>query len=145
MQAPAIAPWDVKQRSSSILEFVIIVPGGVSLDTALSASYWRNAWKVMENRRYSEVTFISDDGAFDVTARLLAIDATTVEWRVIREWEPKRAAGRKPNVPDGYVVEHLPGDGWRAVAPDGSIIVAKKSTESDALSAALTYSKKVAA
>lgn len=145
MQQPAIAPWDMKLKSSAVLEFFHVVPSGISLETALGASYWRNAWKVLEDKKYSTINLIADDGAFDVTARLLAIDAHSVEWRVLREWEPKRAPGRKPSVPEGYVVEHLPGDGWRAVAPDGSVLVAKKASEDDALRAALTHSKKAAA
>ena len=142
---PAIQPWDLRAKSSALLEFFHVVPAGVSLETAMTASYWRIGWMLLDATPHAEVTLIADDGAYDVTVRLLSITATSVEWRVLREWEPKRAPGRKPNVPDGYQVEHLPGQGWRAVAPDGSVLIEKKASEDDALRAALAHSKKAAA
>lgn len=145
MQAAAVAPWDLKQKHSALLEFVHIVPPGVTLETALSSSYWRNAWKVLEGKKYSTIDLLADDGSFDVTVRILDATATSMEFRVVREWEPKRAPGRKPNVPNGYTVEHLPDQGWRAVAPDGTVLIEKKASEDDALKAALNHARKASA
>lgn len=145
MQSPAVAPWDLKAKASAVLEWFHVVPAGVSLEAALASSYWRNAWKLLENKKYSTVDLIADDGAFDVTVRVLDATANSVEFRILREWEPKRAPGRRPSVPDGYVVEHLPEQGWRAVAPDGSVLGDKISGEDGAVKMAVAHARKAAA
>ena len=47
-------------------------------------------------------------------------------------------------MPQGYTVEHVPENGWRAIDPKGNILIEKQTVEDDAIKAARDHAKKFA-
>ena len=47
--------------------------------------------------------------------------------------------------PDGYVIEMVTDRGWRVLDPQGAIVVAEKSTESEAMGVAIDHARRMAA
>lgn len=131
MQLPAVQPYDVRERSSVVVTFFHKVPPGLSLDEVMKSAYWRNAWKVFENRVYSTIDLVAEDNTWEAQVRILSAANGDVVLRLISQW-----AAPKSEVPAGYTSEHVPGQGWRLLDSDGLIVTEGAATEADAIAAA---------
>ena len=124
-------------------------PVGHTLDMCLRPDYWTHltrelgAQRVESRHAYNRIEILAEDNSWEAELRVLSVADGLVHTRCIREWTAPAKPGRKPSLPDGYKVEHVPGNGWRALDANGGVIVGKLATEEDAIRAASGHARKV--
>lgn len=124
------------ERHTAAVNFLHIVPHGVTVDDVLAPSYWANAWKRFEGKERSTVDFIAEDGSWELYARIVKVGEGKVIFRVLRDWmEPNANA----EVPEGYRVEFISENGWRGIDPTGAVIVDKQPERGFALDVVLEH------
>lgn len=143
MQVPACSFHQLQERASAVIQFLHVVPPGISLETALSRDYWRNAWKLLETKPRSTIDLIADDNAWEATVRILSAKDGDVQFRIITEWHAEKVS--KAAIPEGYRVEHMTGKGWRALDPVGVIVVEGVPVEAEAVASAQEHATAPAA
>lgn len=147
---PEARPGSLENVYDACVTWRYFAPAGVTLEMVQRPDYWRNVTRELGQQRitgknaWNKIEVLAEDGSWEAELRVLSVEAGLVHTRVIREWTPKATPGRKPNLPDGYIVEHVPNNGWRALDPNGEPIASKKPTEEDAIRAAAAHSKKAA-
>lgn len=126
-------------------------PRGHTLDDCIRPDYWRNVTREAGQQRvpnrhaWNKIEILAEDGTWEAELRVLSVDHGLVHVRVVREWAAPAKPGRKPALPEGYTVEHILSNGWRTLDPHGTPIATNLPIEEDAIRAASTHSKKVAA
>lgn len=123
-----------------------IAPRGVTLEHCREPAYWRNVTReagmqrVIGRHAWNRIEILAEDGTWEAELRVLSVADGLVHTRTIRAWH----ADTKPkaDAPEGYAVEHIDGNGWRAVDPAGAILAEKKTTRDQALSAAIDHATK---
>lgn len=139
-----------------------VAPMGHTLEMCLKPTYWRNVLRELGQQRvigrhaFNRIEILSEDGSWEAELRVMEVDATggLVTTRLLRQWPeakpeavaPAPKAETKPetkaDVPEGYIVEQVPGNGWRAIDPNGDVLTEKRTTEAAALKAAVAHAKK---
>jgi hypothetical protein len=130
----------------------IPVPPGWTIEELLDPNAW--AHHISKFHRNDLVEFVAEDGAFDVTARVVDVRDGQVFFRVLLKWTDEAsakaaestdaAASEEP--PEGYKVDRTPRTGWRAVRlVDGREVGRHYADRSEAIAAALDHSKAIAA
>jgi hypothetical protein len=128
-----------------------IAPAGTTLDDCKRSDYFKNLVRECGQSRYAgrpawnRIEIICEDGTWEAALRVLSAGDGLVHTRVIFEWHAPKVPGRKPALPDGYTVEHIPNNGWRALDNHGAVISDRLPIEEDAVRAASAHSKKAAA
>lgn len=145
------SPVGLENVADASLTWRHIAPVGITLEHVTDLTYWKNVTRELGQSRvvgrnpFNKIEVIAEDGTWEAVLRVLSVQDGLVRVRVLSHWEAERRPGRKPNLPDGYVVEFIPQNGWRALDPKGGIIAAGEALEDDALRAAASHAKKVAA
>ncbi len=143
---------DVVYDASVIWRY--LAPAGHTLEMCQRPDYFRNVVKeagmqrVLGRHAWNKIEIIAEDGTWEAELRVLSVvegALPLVNTRLLREWHAPVKPGRKPAVPEGYAVEHIANNGWRALDPNGQIIAANLTIEDDAIRAAATHAKKIAA
>lgn len=129
------------QNVSVTLRYV--APLGHMLEDCLRKDYWKNLTRECSQQRipgrhaWNRIEIIAEDGTWEAELRILSVGHDYVETRLLREWrQPAEKAARKPKPADGYKVEMVPGNGWRAVGPKNLVVAEKLLTEAEAQKAA---------
>ncbi len=123
-------------------------PAGHTLADCQRPDYWRNVTREAGQQRvpnrhaWNKIEIIAEDGTWEAELRILSVDAGLVHTRTLREWYAPSKPGRKPSVPDGYSIEHIRDNGWRAVDPHGEPVAQRLATEDMAVRAAADHAKK---
>ena len=132
------SPHQIVEKHVHVVSFFHKVPHGVTPHEVLepSSSYWANAWKRFEGREMSTVEFLAEDGSWDAEVRVLKVEDGKVHFRVLREW---REPASDLEVPEGYRVEFIAENGWRAIDPAGTVIKDRMPAKTDVLTAALDH------
>ena len=124
-----------------------IAPVGVTLEMCQRPDYWRNVIKecgqqrVVGRHAWNTIEILAEDGTWEAELRVLSATDGLVNTRLIREWNAPVKPGRKPNLPEGYVIEHVASNGWRALDPNGQIVTQHQTIEDAAIRAAAAHAK----
>lgn len=130
-----------------------LAPAGTTLEMCLRPDYWGQCTRELGQQRvlgrhaWNRIEIIAEDGTWEAELRVLSVTqgpSGTVVTRLIREWHVPVKQGRKLSVPEGYVVEHIANNGWRALDAGGRIIEEKLTLEDDAVRAAVNHARKSA-
>jgi hypothetical protein len=151
---PEARPGSLDVSHDASVTWRYLAPAGHSLEMCQQPSYWKSVVKeagqqrVLGRHAWNRIEIIAEDGTWEAELRVLSVvdgPSALVNTRLIREWHAPVKAGRKPAVPEGYIVEHITNNGWRARDPGGQIIAANLSIEDEAIRAAANHAKKAAA
>lgn len=123
-------------------EFLHVVPRGVGLKQVMHPDYWRAAASLLEAKKFATIDLVCDDNTWEARVRVIGVADGIVRLRVLYTHEHK-ASGQK--APPGYVVEHMPTVGWRALDPNGSIVCTGEALEDDAIRNAIVHAAAVSA
>lgn len=129
-----------------------LAPAGHTIDDVQRPDYFRNLVKEAKQQRvngrhsWNKIEIISEDGTWEAELRVLSADGGLVQTRLLRQWpEPTKVAPIKAapslKVPKGYTVDHVTGNGWRALDSHGEPIVTGKAIEDEAIRAAVSHAK----
>lgn len=127
-----------------------LAPSGHTLEMCQRPDYWRNnlrelgQQRVVNRNSFNRIEILAEDGSWEAELRVISIADGLVNFRVLREWQATNKPGRKATAPDGYVIEHIPSNGWRAMAPSGVMVAGKLTLQDDAIQAAIDHAKKAA-
>ncbi len=141
-------PGTLEPVSEAALFWRHVVPPGVTLEMVRRPDYWRNVVRECAQSRvagrtpWNRLEVICEDGTWEAELRILSAADGLVQTRVIREWHAEAKPGRKPQVPEGYVVEFIRDNGWRALDPNGVVLSSRLPVEDDAIRAAATHARK---
>ena len=128
-----------------------MAPPGVKMDDVRRPDYWRNVIRECAQQRFpgkhawNRIEVIAEDGTWECDLRVITAAEGLVHTRLLREWVQKLPPGRKPSVPDGYRIEHIPSNGWRALDPNGQIVAQRLTIEDEALRAAVEHARQAKA
>lgn len=123
-----------------------LAPHGHTLDDCKRPDYWRNVVKEAGQQRiigrhaWNRIEIIAEDGTWEAELRVISAGDGLVHTRVLRAWHAERKS--EAAAPDGYTVEHVGGNGWRALDPKSAILAEKKSSRDEALAAAVEHHRK---
>jgi hypothetical protein len=146
-KTPEARPGSLENAGDAAVTWRYLAPGGHTLEMCQRPDYWRNCsrevgqQRVLGRHAWNRIEIISEDGTWEAELRVLSVANGLVQTRLLREWTAPQKPGRKPNVPDGYKVEHISGNGWRALDAHGAPVVVNQTTEDDALRAAYAHAK----
>ncbi len=141
-------PGSLEVTYDASITWRYLAPAGVTLEMCQAPTYWAQCTRELGQQRvlgrnaWNRIEIISEDGSWEAELRVLSVKDGLVQTRLIREWQEPAKPGRKLTVPEGYVVEHIADNGWRALDPKGRIIIEKQSVEDDALKAAVSHAKR---
>lgn len=123
-----------------------MAPVGHTIDDCRRPDYWRNVAKEAGQQRiagkhaWNRIEIIAEDGTWEAELRVLSVADGLVHTRTLRTWSAD--AKKDPAAPEGYVLEHIQSNGWRALDPGGLVVAEKKTTRDAALNAALDHHRK---
>ncbi len=141
-------PGSLEPASDAAMFWRHMAPPGVTLEMVRRPDYWRNLVKECGQARtagrtaWNRIEVIAEDGSWEAELRVLSAADGLVQTRLLREWAPEARPGRKAMVPDGYTVEHIRDNGWRALDPNGIILQSRMPLEDDAIRAASHHARK---
>ncbi len=153
---PEARPGSLDNLADASVTLRYFAPPGHTLEMCQRPDYWRNCTREAGQQRvpsrhaWNKIEILAEDGTWEAELRVLSVSAGAagtgglVHTRLIREWSAPAKPGRKPALPDGYVVEHIPGNGWRTLDPNGMPVATNLPIEDDAIRAAANHAKKAA-
>lgn len=146
-------PNEARQNSLDVAHDASITwrytaPEGHTLQDCLRPDYWHTCLREIGQQRvigrhaFNRIEILAADGTWEAELRVMSISDGQVITRLLREWHAPSNGRSEPAVPEGYKVEHIGGNGWRALDRHGNIITEKKSDRGAALQAAISHSAK---
>lgn len=147
-KTPEARPGSLEVAHDASVTWRYIAPAGHTLEMCQRPDYWRNLnrecsqQRVVGRHAWNKIEIIAEDGTWEAELRILSVADGLVSTRLIREWNAPSKPGKKPVLPEGYKIEHLPSNGWRALDPNGLPIATNLPIEDDAIRAASQHSKK---
>ncbi len=123
-----------------------IAPVGHTLDDCRRPDYWRNVVKeagqqrILGRHAWNRIEILAEDGTWEAELRVLSAGDGLVHTRVLRAWNAETKT--EAPAPNGYTVEYISGNGWRAIDPGGAILTEKRTARDDALRAAELHAAK---
>jgi hypothetical protein len=144
---PECRPTELLIASERRYHFFHIAPAGVTLDQVLEPTYWKSVTLDLKRSKWPMIEVVCDDGKWEANLRVYSVGDGFAKTRVLQQWDFTGKAGRKPIAPEGYKIEHIPKNGWRALTPGGEIVAEYLPVEEEAIRAAATHARetKVAA
>ena len=145
----AARPGSLEPLSDAAIIYRYIAPPGVSLDDCLKPDYWRNNIRELARARepgkpaFNRLEILASDGTWEADVRVMDAADGLVTLRLLRRW-PEAAVEKQPEqpVPEGYRVEFIDNNGWRALEPGGTTLTEKRTTRDEALRRAIEHSRK---
>lgn len=147
MELTPARPGVLELATDAAATWRYMAPPGHSLEMCQRPDYWRNCLRELGQQRiggrhaWNKIEIIAEDGTWEAELRVVAVGDGLVQTRLLREWSAPKTPGRKPALPDGYRVEHIEGNGWRALDPNGAIVRDKLQTEEMAVRAASQHAR----
>ena len=124
-----------------------MAPAGHTLEDCTQPSYWSNVrreaglQRVVGRHAWNKIEIVAEDGTWEALLRVVSVDQDgQVMTRVLSQWaEPQAKAA---DAPEGYTVEHITGNGWRALDPKRATLTDKKASHDEALLAAVEHHRR---
>lgn len=141
-------PGALEPSQDASLTLQYIAPPGVTLADCTKPTFWRNNVAACARARtpgrnpWNKIEIIAEDGTWEALLRIVNAADGLVTTRVLWSWSEPAKPGRKPSVPEGYTVEYIASNGWRALNVDGVIIADRLPVEEQAVRAAADHAKR---
>jgi hypothetical protein len=141
-------PGSLEPLHDASMVYRYVAPPGTTLADCRRPDYWRNNARECGQSRingrpsFNRIEILAEDGTWEADLRVLSVADGLVHTRLLREWSEPAKPGRKPAVPDGYTVEHIQGNGWRALDPNSEIVGQRLPTEEGAVRAAADHARR---
>lgn len=142
--------------ASIVLRYM--APAGHTLEDCLRPDYWRNVvreagqQRIANRHAWNRIEVLAEDGTWEAELRVLGITigeagaGGLVTVRLLRRWPEASAAARpERDAPEGYTVEHIASNGWRAVEPGGNVLASKLTTKDEAMNTAHDHARRARA
>lgn len=138
---PICKPHELELAAERRYHYFHVAPAGVTLEQVCEPGYWASVAQEFRRARWPLVEVICDDGSWEASLRVFGTGEGFAKVRVLfsKNWDEKTE--RKPKMPDGYKVEHIPAQGWRTLSPAGDVIADRKMVENEAIIAARDHAK----
>lgn len=141
MSKPVCKPHELLIAAERRYHHLHIAPAGTTLEQVCDPTYWSSVANEFKRAPWALIEIIADDGSWEADLRVFAIGDGFAKVRVRNSWAYADKPGRKPALPDGYKVEHLPTQGWRAMSPNGEVVAERKQVEMEAVRAAADHAR----
>lgn len=141
---PEARPGSLEMAHDAAAVWRYMAPAGVTLAMVLEPDYWTNVvreagqTRVPGRHAWNKIEVLAEDGTWEAELRVMAVVGTKVHVRLLRETREPSVA-ESAAAPDGYTVEHVTGNGWRARDRKGQVITEKRQTRDQALMAAVAH------
>lgn len=154
---PEARPGSLDVSHDASVTWRYLAPAGHTLEMCLMPDYWTHCTRELGQQRvigrhaWNKIEIIAEDGTWEAELRVLKIEqgangaASFVHTRLLSSWQDSPKPGRKPSAPDGYTVEHIHENGWRAMDSKGRLVIEKQTTEEEAMKAAREHARKASA
>ena len=149
-KAPECKPNGIEVLNDAAITLRHIAPPGITLEMVQRPDYWRNVIREVGQQRivgrhaFNRIEVLAQDGSWEAELRVMSAADGLATTRLLREWHAPTKPGRKPSLPEGYIVEHIANNGWRGLDPNGAIVAALLTTEDEAIRAVANHAKKAA-
>lgn len=120
-------------------------PAGSTIEQVCEPAYWRTVWREFSRGKWPEIRVVCEDGSWHAMLCVYGWGEGFAKVSVLWKAEPRGIPGRKPNTPEGYRVEYIKGQGWRALDPAGDVICQNQMVEEEATRIAAAHAKQRAA
>lgn len=143
----AARPGTLESAYDAAIVWRYMAPAGHTLEDCLEKDYWRNALREVGMQRihgkpaWNRIEIIAEDGTWEAELRVVSVSGETVQTRTIRAWREQLAKAPAPE-PEGYTVEYISGNGWRALDRNASAITEKRASRDEALLAAVEHNRR---
>ena len=141
---PEARPGSLEMAHDAAAVWRYMAPSGVTLAMVLQADYWTNVareagqTRVPGRHAWNKIEVLAEDGTWEAELRVTSVVGGQVHVRLLREWQ-QQAVAETAAAPDGYTLEHVTGNGWRARDRKGQVIIEKRQTRDQALMAAVAH------
>jgi hypothetical protein len=125
--------------------FYHVAPASVTLEQVCEPTYWRTVSRDLGRQPWALIEVVCDDGTWEADLRVYAVGDGYAKVRVRAKYEYAGPIGRRPKEPDGYRIEHVSGQGWRAIDPAGDVIVQNQAVRDEAIRIASAHARQKAA
>lgn len=148
---PEARPGSLETAGDASVTWRYFAPAGVTIEMVQRPDYWRNCVREAGQQRvngrhaWNKIEVLAEDGTWECELRVLSAADGLVHTRLLSEWKAEAKPGRKPMLPEGYTVEHIPSNGWRVLDPHGAPVATNLPIEEEAVRAASHHARKVAA
>lgn len=144
----AARPGSLEPLSDACVSFRYFAPPGVTLEECLKPDYWRNNIRDLSRSRdgkpaFNRIELMAADASWEADVRVMEVSDGLVTLRVLRRW-PESLVEKQPEqpVPEGYRVEFIDANGWRALEPGGTTLTEKRTTRDEAMRRAVEHARK---
>jgi len=115
----------------------------------MKPDYWRNNIRELARGRetgkpaFNRLEILASDGTWEADLRVMEAADGLVTLRLLRRW-PESLVEKQPEqpVPEGYRVEFIDNNGWRALEPGGHTLTEKRTTRDEAMRRAVEHARK---
>lgn len=139
-------PGSLESAYDAAITWRYIAPAGHTLDDCMRADYFANNMREVGHQRtpgrhaWNKIEIIAEDGAWEAELRIISAADGLVQTRILREWNDEKRKAEP--APDGYRVEHVANNGWRAFDQAGATVIEKAATRDQALALAKQHASK---
>lgn len=135
-------PGSLETAHDVSITYRYMAPVGHTLEMCCDPDYWKHNMRECNQQRiggrhaWNKIEIISVDGTWEAMLRIMSIDMNNsrVTTRLLSQWpaaaQPLAVLEDAPT-PDGYRIEFIEGNGWRALEPGGTTIIEKKTSRDD--------------
>lgn len=115
----------------------------------MKPDYWRNNIRELARGRetgkpaFNRIEIMAADGTWEADLRVMEAADGLATLRLLRRWPEVATAKAEPvEAPDGYRVEFIDNNGWRALEPGGHTLTEKRTTRDEAMRRAVEHARK---
>lgn len=140
-------PGSLDSATDAAITWRYMVPPGHTLEDCMRPDYFKNCvreagyQRIAGRHAWNKIELLADDGTWEAMLRVMSVGDGLVTTRLLSHWqeEPKKKLGQ---VPDGYRVEFIKENGWRALEPGGAMLGEKLPTKAEATDLAINHATK---
>ena len=140
-------PGSLDSSHDATVTWLYVAPAGHTLEDCQRPDYWGNVrreaglQRVVGRHAWNKIEIVAEDGTWEAMLRVVSVSQDgQVMTRLLSSWtDPKKA---QADAPEGYTVEHIAGNGWRALDPKQAPLTEKKASRDEALLAAVEHHRR---
>lgn len=145
---PEARPGSLENLLDASLHLRYMVPPGHTLEDCLRPEYWKNNTREADQQRvfgrhaWNTIRCLAEDASWMADLLVLAVEhgqQSRVNVRLLTQWDWSKPSR---SVPEGYTVEHVAGNGWRAIEPGGVMLAERQTDREAAMAAAIAHAAK---
>lgn len=147
-------PGSLETAHDVSITYRYMAPVGHTIEMCCDPDYWKHNLRECNQQRiggrhaWNKIEIVSVDGTWEALLRIMSVDIQNgrVSTRLLSQWpastQPAVDTQDAP-IPDGYRIDFIEGNGWRAIEPGGTTLIEKRPSRDDAVRRALEHASKV--